>query len=72
MAQRRVILSERGNFPTDLYMAQGLIDLTGAVRLTAGRRGISKSRHRRPWPAVAVLMLTHVNFQTVRCMTWRR
>jgi kynureninase len=26
---RRVILTERGNFPTDLYIAQGLIDLSG-------------------------------------------
>ncbi len=62
---RRVILSERGNFPTDLYMAQGLIDLTGAqhelqlvdaVDLVATIDTLG--------PRLAVLMLTHVNFQT--------
>jgi len=29
---RRVILSETENFPTDLYVAQGLIELTGGRR----------------------------------------
>jgi kynureninase len=29
VADRRVILSERGNFPTDLYMAEGLAGLLG-------------------------------------------
>lgn len=62
---RRVILSERGNFPTDLYMAQGLIDLVGAdhelmlvepheIAPTVDALG----------PQLSVLMLTHVNFQT--------
>ena len=35
---RRVILSETGNFPTDLYVAQGLIELLGGrheLRLVA-------------------------------------
>ncbi len=62
---RRVILSERGNFPTDLYVAQGLIDLTGAqheLRLVDAADLVATidalgSR-------LAVLMLTHVNFQT--------
>jgi kynureninase len=64
-AQRRVILSERGNFPTDLYMAQGLIDLTGArhelrlVDATDLEAAIDEIG-----PRLAVLMLTHVNFQS--------
>jgi kynureninase len=59
---RRVILSERDNFPTDLYMIQGLVellrnefelcrveasDLPGAIDAT-----------------VAVVVLTHVNYQS--------
>ena len=62
---RTVIVSERDNFPTDLYVAQGLIDLLG-------------SRHTlrlidRPEDAidaidddVAVASLTHVNYRTGR------
>ena len=58
---RRVIVSEAENFPTDLYMAEGLADLleqghalklVGAGEL-AGALGDD----------VAVLMLTHVNFR---------
>lgn len=59
---RQVILSERGNFPTDLYVAQGL-----ATFLAAGHEV-------RTLPAdeieaaiddsVAVVMLTHVNYRT--------
>ena len=63
-AQRRVIVSERDNFPTDLYMAESLarehggrLELLEAAdipaRLAAGAD-------------VAVLMLTHVNFRTGR------
>jgi len=59
---RRVILSERENFPTDLYMAQGLIGLLGEgheLRLVEGEA----------IPAAidgetAILMLTHVNYRT--------
>ena len=59
---RTVIVSERSNFPTDLYIAQGLIALLG-------------NRHRlklvEPGELdaaiddnVAVVMLTHVNYHT--------
>ena len=59
---RRVILTERDNFPTDLHVAQGLVRLLGdagelravdATELT-GTLGDD----------VAVLMLTHVNYRT--------
>jgi kynureninase len=62
--ERCEILSEIGNFPTDLYMAQGLNDAAGQP-------------YRLRWltpeellPALsaqtAVLMLTHVNYKTGR------
>ncbi len=59
---RSVILTEEGNFPTDLYMAQGLAAL------------LQRGHVLRPVPAaellnaldrdVAVLMLTHVNYRS--------
>lgn len=59
---RRVILSEKGNFPTDLYIAQGLIQLLGAGHEL---RAVAAA----DIPAalddnVAVVMLTHVNYHT--------
>ncbi len=57
---RRVILTETGNFPTDLYVAQGLATLL--------RRGHSVRAVDDPVAAldddVAVLMLTQVNYRT--------
>jgi len=57
---RRVIVSERSNFPTDLYIAQSLaathdceLRLVHADQLTAALDD-----------SVAVLMLTHVNYRT--------
>jgi kynureninase len=60
--QRRVILSERTNFPTDLYMAQGLVDLLGAgheLRLVEFDEVEAAIDER-----TAVVMLTHVNFRS--------
>ena len=62
---RRTILSERENFPTDLYMAQGLVDLLGAgaeLRLV-NRSELSGALDE----GVAVLALTHVDFRTGEC-----
>ncbi len=57
---RRVILTEAGNFPTDLYMAQGLVALL--------RQGHELREAADPVAAlnndVAVLMLTHVNYRS--------
>lgn len=59
---RRVILSERDNFPTDLYMAQGLTTLLGGrheLRLVDGDEiagAIGED--------TAVVMLTHVNYKS--------
>jgi kynureninase len=58
--RRRVILSERSNFPTDLYIAQSIaathgceLRLVAADELTAALDATT-----------AVLMLTHVNYRT--------
>ena len=59
---RRVILSERDNFPTDLYIAQGLIGLLGQaheLRLVESD-AIAASLDE----STAVLMLSHVNYRT--------
>jgi kynureninase len=60
--QRQVILSERENFPTDLYMAQGLVDLLGD---RAELRLVERDQLRSALDDdVAVVMLTHVDFRT--------
>jgi kynureninase len=60
--KRHVILSEPDNFPTDLYMAQGLADLLGGrhelVLKPADEIADAITN------AVAVVMLTHVNYRT--------
>ncbi len=63
-SDRKVVLSDNGNFPSDLYMAQGLMDTIG--------KGYAL---RTPAPAdvmeaitedVAVVMLTQVDYRTGR------
>jgi kynureninase len=59
---RRVILTEKENFGTDLYVAQGIADLLGAgVKLKIVDRS---QRDSALDEEVAVLMLTHVDFRT--------
>ncbi|MHA6345302.1 kynureninase [Roseivivax sp. CAU 1761] len=61
---RRVVISDSGNFPTDLYMAQGLLDTLGqghelrvvAPEEVAGALGAE----------VAAVMLTEVDYRTGR------
>ena len=59
---RRVILSERENFGTDLYVAQGLADLldNGTEVRVVGRDELEAALS----DEVAVLMLTHVDFRS--------
>ncbi|HSO21729.1 MAG TPA: kynureninase [Chondromyces sp.] len=59
---RRVILSERENFGTDLYVAQGLADLldNGTEVRIVGRDELEAVLG----DEVAVLMLTHVDFRS--------
>lgn len=58
--QRRKIVSERSNFPTDLYIAQGLCKERGCELQLVEPEGIAAALT----PEVAALMLTHVNYRT--------
>jgi kynureninase len=58
---RSVILSETGNFPTDLYVAQGLVATLGGLELRlVEREELAAALDER----VALLLLTHVDFRT--------
>jgi kynureninase len=60
--ERRIILSESGNFPTDLYIAEGIAELLGRghqLRLAA-----AEDIERAIGDELAVVMLTHVNYRT--------
>jgi kynureninase len=59
---RRVILSERHNFPTDLYIAQSLARQHGCELVLAERAEDLPARLAHG--DVAVLMLTHVNYRS--------
>jgi kynureninase len=57
---RRQIVSERSNFPTDLYIAEALCKERGFELVLVEPEGIAQALTAR----VAVLMLTHVNYRT--------
>jgi kynureninase len=57
---RKVILSEPGNFPTDLYMVQGLEGQGLATRRLADRDAIAEALN----ADVALLLLTHVHYKS--------
>lgn len=62
-AQRRVIVTERSNFPTDIYMAQGLtswLDRSYELRLVDSPEQLYAAID----DSTAVVMLTHVNYRT--------
>ena len=59
---RRVIVSERSNFPTDLYIAEGLARQHGFELKLVEPEQIAAQFG----PSLAVLMLTHVNYRTGR------
>jgi len=64
MTPRRIVLSDRGNFPSDLYMAQGLLQSLGgeyALRVVEPEEVESALSD-----DVAVLMLTEVDYRTGR------
>ncbi|MFT3954979.1 MAG: kynureninase [Piscinibacter sp.] len=61
-AQRRVIVSERSNFPTDLYIAESLARQHGFTLKLVEPEEIGAQFG----PTLAVLMLTHVNYRTGR------
>ncbi|MDO8775654.1 MAG: kynureninase [Burkholderiaceae bacterium] len=57
---RKLIVSERSNFPTDLYIAQALCQERGYTLKLVESDEISASLT----PDVSILMLTHVNYRT--------
>jgi len=61
---RRVVLSDAGNFPTDLYMAQGLIGTIGKGHelRTPAPEDVAGAIDE----TVAAVMLTHVDYRTGR------
>ena len=58
--QRQLIVSERSNFPTDLYIAEALCKERGLRLKLVEPEEINAALT----PDVAVLMLTHVNYRT--------
>lgn len=63
--ERRVIVSERENFPTDLYMVEGMIDFLNSgyeLRLIDNERSLAEALDED----VAIVLLTHVNYRTGR------
>lgn len=59
---RKVILSDSGNFPSDLYVAQGLARAMGAKLRIVAPEEVETSIT----PDLAVLMLTEVDYRTGR------
>lgn len=60
---RRIVLTDDGNFPTDVYVAHGLAELTGDLEV----RVVESERVADHLDAdVAVLLLTHVDYRTAR------
>lgn len=58
--QRKLVISERSNFPTDLYIAQALCQAHGFELQLIESDAIAAALTEH----VAVLMLTHVNYRT--------
>jgi kynureninase len=58
--QRRVLVSERNNFPTDLYIAQSLCNQHGYTLKLVEPEEVAANIN----SDLAVLMLTHVNYRT--------
>ncbi|RJE79295.1 kynureninase [Paracoccus sp. JM45] len=59
---RRVILSDSGNFPSDLYVAQGLADAVDAELRVVAPEDVADAIDKD----VAVLMITEVDYRTGR------
>ena len=60
---RRTVLSTRDNFPTDLYVAEGLVALLGSDRCRL-RTAVPEELLAAIDEDTAVVMLTHVDFRT--------
>jgi len=70
---RRVLLTERGNFPTDLYVAEGLVAQLGAGHeLVLAERGTLQQVLEARWKDTAAVFLTHVDYITGEIHDMRR
>jgi len=70
LPKRRVIVSESANFPTDLYVAEGLVRHLGRGHTL--RLADPGEMEAAITDDVAVVMLTHVNYRTGRMYDLRR
>ena len=71
-APRTTILSETGNFPTDLHIAEGAIGCVPGARLNAVPRDLLSETIDSD---TALMMLTHVHYKTSECfdmVAWSR
>jgi len=62
-AGRRIIISEQGNFPTDVYVNEGVAELMG-VELRCVEPGEIETAIRAAGSGLALVQLTHVNYRT--------
>lgn len=64
--ERNIVLSQNDNFPTDLYMVQGLEQLLGQnnCQLLSCDAADIRSQLIEHGATISVLMLTHVNFRS--------
>jgi kynureninase len=67
---RRVILTEQGNFPTDRYIAEGLAALLGRGHRL--REAVAEDLSGALDEQVAVLLLTHVDYRSGRMLDMAR
>ncbi|RCV48171.1 kynureninase, partial [Marinitenerispora sediminis] len=61
---RRTVLGEPGNFPTDLYVTQGVTDLLGAGQRLADPDEPGRIAEALAAGDVAVVLLSHVDYRT--------
>ncbi|HEY6874896.1 MAG TPA: kynureninase [Candidatus Dormibacteraeota bacterium] len=61
MDRRQVVLTQQGNFPTDLYVAQGAVEILGGRRVVSVRADELLSSLNE---GVAILYLTQVDYRT--------
>lgn len=65
--QGRTILTESGNFPTDLHVAAGIAAQQGLALDACARESLME----KIGPDVALLVLTHVHYKTGECFDMR-
>lgn len=61
--ERKVVVSERGNFPTDLYVNEGVAELMD-VELRCAEPGDIETAIRAAGSDLALVQLTHVNYRS--------